>query len=53
LNISPAAAASKYIAGPYTEANTSMYVSRGVGTVGIPLRLNCPPEVTRIVLRKA
>jgi predicted MPP superfamily phosphohydrolase len=27
------------------------YTSRGLGTVGIPLRVNCPPEVTIITLQ--
>jgi predicted MPP superfamily phosphohydrolase len=25
-------------------------VNRGIGTVGLPLRLNCPPEITVITL---
>jgi len=49
----PAAIASPYVWGPYREGNTRMYVSRGIGTVGIPVRLNCPPELTRIVLQPA
>ncbi len=51
LAITPAALASPYVAGEYKHGNTTMYVSRGIGTVGIPVRLNCPPEVTRIILR--
>ncbi|HXB62927.1 MAG TPA: metallophosphoesterase [Acidobacteriaceae bacterium] len=27
-----------------------LYVNRGLGTVGLPLRLNCPPEITMITL---
>jgi len=30
---------------------TRVYVSRGVGVVSIPVRINCPPEITRITLR--
>jgi predicted MPP superfamily phosphohydrolase len=51
--LAPASLASKYIWGTYREGNTWMYVSRGIGTVGIPVRINCPPEVTRIVLRSS
>ena len=40
------------IAGLGTRANTSMFVSRGVGTVYVPVRLNCPPEVAVITLRR-
>lgn len=49
--LAPASLASKYVWGKYREGNTEMYVSRGIGTVGVPVRINCPPEVTRIVLR--
>lgn len=49
----PAALASPYLAGVYREGPTQMYVSRGIGTVGIPVRINCPPELTRIVLKPA
>jgi uncharacterized protein len=27
-----------------------LYVNRGLGTVGLPLRLNCPPEITLLTL---
>jgi predicted MPP superfamily phosphohydrolase len=49
--ITPAAIASPYIWGRYQLGVSQMYVSRGVGTVGLPIRLNCPPEVTKITLR--
>ena len=49
--IAPAALASRYIWGKYRIGNTHMYVSRGIGTVGLPIRLNCPPELTKITLR--
>lgn len=32
------------------DENTTAYVSRGVGVVMIPVRLNCPPELTLIKL---
>lgn len=53
ITFTPAALASPYVAGLYAEGPTQMYVSRGVGTVGIPVRINCPPEITRIVLKPA
>ncbi|HLT24842.1 MAG TPA: metallophosphoesterase [Ignavibacteria bacterium] len=49
-NISPAGTVSPYVSGLYTEGGTQMYVSRGLGVVGLPLRLNCPPEITKITL---
>jgi predicted MPP superfamily phosphohydrolase len=32
--------------------NTELFVSRGVGTVILPLRINCPPEVAIVTLRQ-
>jgi len=29
-----------------------LYVNRGIGTVGAPVRLGAPPEITHIVLRR-
>lgn len=37
--------------GRLTRNATELYVSAGVGTVLVPLRLNCPPEVTVATLR--
>jgi predicted MPP superfamily phosphohydrolase len=31
---------------------TEMFVSRGVGTVYLPVRVNCPPEVAVLTLRR-
>lgn len=39
------------VAGEATEGQCTVYVSRGVGTVFAPVRINCPPEVTVLVLR--
>jgi predicted MPP superfamily phosphohydrolase len=32
---------------------SALYVNRGIGTVGAPVRLGAPPEITDIVLRRA
>lgn len=32
---------------------SALYVNRGIGTVGAPVRLGAPPEITHIVLRSA
>lgn len=50
--LTPAALASPYVWGTYSRGRTRMYVSRGLGTVGLPMRVNCPPEITRITLRR-
>ncbi len=38
------------LAGTARREGTTMFVSRGVGTVYVPLRLNCPPEVAILTL---
>lgn len=48
FNMSFAALVSKYIEGLYKIGNSNMYISRGIGAVGLPIRLNCPPEITKI-----
>lgn len=42
-----------YIHGAYKEGRSTMYVTRGIGTIGMPLRIGAPPEVALIRLRKA
>ncbi len=39
------------VAGLARRGNTTMFVSRGVGTVYVPVRVNCPPEVAVLTLR--
>jgi uncharacterized protein len=48
-----AVAAKKFpvVAGAARRGNTSIFVSRGVGTVYVPYRLNCPPDVSVITLK--
>ena len=43
----------KYYEGLYHFSQMQLYVNRGLGTVGVPFRLNCPPEVTMITLKPA
>src|SRR6202035_3331556 len=38
------------IAGIGHRDQTTMFVSRGVGTVYVPVRVNCPPEVAVLTL---
>jgi uncharacterized protein len=38
------------VAGIGRRDNTTIFVSRGVGTVYVPIRLNCPPEVAILTL---
>ncbi len=39
------------VAGIASEANTTIFVSRGLGTVYLPVRVNCPPEVAVLALQ--
>jgi uncharacterized protein len=40
------------LAGTGREGNATVYVSRGVGTVYVPVRINCPPDVSLLTLRR-
>ena len=40
------------LAGFTRQENTSLFVSRGVGTVYVPVRINCPPDVAVLTLRR-
>ncbi len=48
--ITPAALLSGYVEGLYRLDRTQLYVTRGIGTVGLPIRINCPPEITMLTL---
>jgi uncharacterized protein len=48
--VNPARFYTPYVSGLYTESGKSVYVSRGLGTVGVPTRLFAPPELTVIRL---
>ncbi len=39
-----------YVEGLFRMGGTQLYVNRGLGAVGIPARLNCPPEITEFTL---
>jgi predicted MPP superfamily phosphohydrolase len=41
------------VAGAGRRESTAIFVSRGVGTMYIPVRINCPPEVAILTLRPA
>ena len=40
-----------YDLGLYEVGHAQIYTTRGIGTVYVPIRFNCPPEVTAITLR--
>jgi uncharacterized protein len=41
----------KYVEGWFRFGGLQLHVNRGLGTVGVPFRFNCPPEVSFITLR--
>ena len=43
----------KYVEGAFQLQKLQLYVNRGIGSVGVPFRLNCPPEIASITLRRA
>ena len=42
-----------YVYGLYGGPRASAYVTRGIGTIGIPARIGAPPEIAVLRLRKA
>ena len=47
------AMARKYVLGRYRVGELDLYTNAGLGTVDLPVRLNCPPEITVLTLRSA
>jgi predicted MPP superfamily phosphohydrolase len=43
----------KYVHGHFQFGPMQLYVNRGLGSVGVPFRFNCPPEITTITLHPA
>jgi hypothetical protein len=43
----------KYIQGWFQFGALQLHVNRGIGTLGLPIRFNCPPEITLLTLRSA
>jgi hypothetical protein len=43
----------KYVMGRFQFGNMQLYVNRGIGTVGLPFRFDCAPELTVHTLRPA
>ena len=43
----------KYVAGWFRFGQLQLHVNRGIGTVGLPFRLDCPPEISLLTLHAA
>ena len=42
----------KYVAGHFVSGGSQLYVSRGIGVVGVPIRVFVPPELALLELRR-
>jgi predicted MPP superfamily phosphohydrolase len=51
--INPARFFTHYVYGLYRQGPATAYVTRGIGTIGIPARIGAPPEISLLRLRKA
>jgi hypothetical protein len=51
--INPARFLTPYVYGLYRLGPAAAYVTRGIGTIGIPARIGAPPEISLLRLRKA
>lgn len=43
----------KYVMGHFQRGESQLYVSRGIGVVGVPIRVFVPPEIELFVLRRS
>lgn len=46
VDISPARLITPYVRGWFGKRGGQLYVNRGIGTIGFPIRLDAPPEIT-------
>ena len=44
--IAPSRLVTPYVAGLFHKPGSQLYVNRGIGTIGIPIRIGAPPEIT-------
>ena len=52
-SLNPARFLTPYVYGLYRQGNAAAYVTRGIGTIGVPARIGAPPEISLLRLRKA
>jgi predicted MPP superfamily phosphohydrolase len=50
--ITPVRFFTHYVYGLYRQGSASAYVTRGIGTIGVPARIGAPPEISLLRLRK-
>ena len=52
VGISAGALITKYVMGLFERNGCQLYVSRGIGVVGVPIRVFVPPEIALLELRR-
>lgn len=50
MNINPVDLITPYTKGLYRDGRAAVYVNSGLGTIGVPMRIGAPPEITVIRL---
>jgi len=51
--IAPSRLVTPYVAGLFEKSGGRLYVNRGIGTIGVPIRIGAPPEITVYRLERA
>ena len=51
--LSPSRLITQYVRGWFEKQGSQLYVNRGIGTIGVPIRFDAPPEVTLFELTRA
>jgi predicted MPP superfamily phosphohydrolase len=51
--IAPSRIVTPYVSGWFQKPGGQLYVNRGIGTIGVPIRVGAPPEITTYVLKRA
>ncbi len=52
-DLSPSRLITPYVKGLFQQGDSQLYVNRGIGTIGVPIRLGAPPEITVFELVRA
>ena len=50
--LAPSRLVTPYVAGLFARTGGQLYVNRGIGTIGVPIRIGAPPEITLFELTR-
>jgi hypothetical protein len=51
-DLSPSRLITSYVRGWFQKGQSQLYVNRGIGTIGFPMRIDSPPEITVYELKR-